>query len=170
MLILMGIHKHNNGVFYARKKVPKVLEEAVARVTAAPRPRVSWLKKSLGTKDARQANVLAKPVLIEFDRILEQAAKRLEAIPLRTELSEQEIARLSSYYFAALLEEDEGSRVDDFGEEEMFLRISRELEEVGEAAFSPFASSIKPAFGLSERQLCRKQESRKAGKQESRKA
>ena len=100
MRVLMGILKNTHGVYYVRKKVPKGLEEAVARVTAAPRQRVSWLQKSLRTKDAREANLLGKRVLIEFDRILEQAAKRLEAIPLRTELSEQEIARMSSYYFA----------------------------------------------------------------------
>jgi integrase len=155
----MGILKNNHGVYYVRKKVPRGLEEAVARVTGASRSSISWLKQSLRTKDARQANVLAKPVLIEFDRILEQATKRLEAMPLRTDLSEQEIARLASYYFASLLEEDEESRFDDLGEEEMFQRNTRELAEAGEVAYSPYASSVKPAFGLSERQLARKEES-----------
>jgi len=138
---------------------PMTPGEAVGRVTAASRPRGSWLKKSLRTKDAREANLVAKRVLIEFDRILEQAAKRLEAIPLRTELSEQEIERLSNYYFASLLEEDEEARLDDLGEEEMFQQITRELAEAGEDAVSPFPAAVRPAFGLSERQLYRKQES-----------
>ena len=159
MRVLMGILKNRHGVYYVRKKVPKGLEEAVARVTAAPRPRVSWLKRSLRTKDAREANVVGKRVLIEFDRVLEQATKRLQAKPVRTELSDQEIARLSGYYFASLIEEDEESRLDDLGEEEMFQQITRELAEAGEDVVSPFASAVKPAFGLSERQLYRKHES-----------
>ena len=50
------------------KKVPPKLEKAVSGVLEASRPRVSWLQKSLHTKDLREANVRAKPVLTEFDR------------------------------------------------------------------------------------------------------
>jgi len=155
----MGILKNTHGVYYVRKKVPRGLEEAVARVTAAPRSRVSWLKKSLRTKDAREANLVAKRVLIEFDRILEQAAKRLQEKPTRTELSDQEIARLSNYYFASLLEEDEAFRLDDKGDEELFQNIGRQLAEAGVEAVSSFPSTPKPAFGLSDRQLYKSQES-----------
>ncbi len=49
------------------------LEVATARLTGANKERVSWLKKTLGTKDEKQAKVLAKPVMMKFDRILAQA-------------------------------------------------------------------------------------------------
>lgn len=126
---------------------------------AAPRRRVAWLKRSLRTKDTRQANILAKPVLIEFDRILEQATKRLETRPKRTELSDQEISRLSSYHYASLLEENGGPRLDDLGDEEQFRQIGRQLVEEGVPAVPSFPRSEKPAFGLSERQLSKKYES-----------
>ncbi len=64
MRLLMGIVKDRHGTFYARKKVPKKLEAAVAQIIDPGKPRVSWLKRSLGTKDARQANARAKPVLM----------------------------------------------------------------------------------------------------------
>ena len=43
------------------------------------KPRVAWLKKSLGTKDLKAAKVRATSVLMEFDRILAQA----EALSLK---------------------------------------------------------------------------------------
>jgi hypothetical protein len=64
----MGIIRNRHGVYEARKKVPKRLEEATATVLGVPKRRQSWLKKSLGTKDLREAKIRAKPVLMEFDR------------------------------------------------------------------------------------------------------
>jgi uncharacterized protein DUF6538 len=64
----MGVIRSKQGVYYARKKVPPKLEAAVSTVLGASRPRLSWLKKSLHTKEQREANIRAKPVLMEFDR------------------------------------------------------------------------------------------------------
>ena len=48
MRVLMGLIKDRHGTYYARKKVPKALEAAVARVLANGKLRQPWLKKSLG--------------------------------------------------------------------------------------------------------------------------
>lgn len=77
----MGVLKSKHGVYYVRKKVPPKLEQAVSTVRGVPRSRVSWLKRSLHTKDLREANVRAKPVLMEFDRILARAEVLLQAAP-----------------------------------------------------------------------------------------
>ena len=70
MRVIMGVLKSKHGVYYVRKKVPAKLERAVSTVLGVPRSRVSWLKRSLHTKDPREANIKAKPVLIEFDCVL----------------------------------------------------------------------------------------------------
>ncbi len=69
----MGVIKNRHGVHCARRKVPPELAGAVARHTGSARERQSWLQRSLRTKDFREANIRAKPVLIEFDQILEKA-------------------------------------------------------------------------------------------------
>ena len=79
---------------------------------------MSWLKKSLRTKDAREANIKAKPVLMAFDSVLARAAGLLLNTPTRTHLSEREIERMAQYQFASMLEEDEGT-----GSEELFQSI-----------------------------------------------
>jgi len=79
---------------------------------------VSWLKKSLRTKDAREANIKAKPVLMAFDSVLARAAGLLLNTPTRTHLSEREIERMAQYQFASMLEEDEAT-----GSEELFQSI-----------------------------------------------
>jgi hypothetical protein len=61
----MGMIKYDYGVWHVRRKVPKALEVATARVMGVPKERVSWLKKTLGTKDEKRAKVLAKPVMME---------------------------------------------------------------------------------------------------------
>jgi hypothetical protein len=66
----MGLIKNEHGVFHVRRKVPKGLEAATARVMGVPKERVSWLKETLATKDEKQAKVLATPVMMKFDRIL----------------------------------------------------------------------------------------------------
>lgn len=67
---LMGISKDRHGTYYAIKKVPKELQEGVARVLDNGKRRQVWLKRSLGTKDLHQANIRAKPVLMDFDRVI----------------------------------------------------------------------------------------------------
>jgi hypothetical protein len=65
----MGLVKNEHGTYHVRRKVPKNLEAAVARLAGTGKLRVAWLKRSLGTKDVREANVRAKPIMMEFDRV-----------------------------------------------------------------------------------------------------
>ena len=55
MRLLMGITKDRHGTYYARKKVPPRLQEAVARVLNNDKARQVWLKRSLGAKHRDQA-------------------------------------------------------------------------------------------------------------------
>ena len=100
MRVGMGLIKNEHGVWLVRKKVPKRLEAATATVLGNGKPRVSWLKKTLRTKDKKQATITAKPVMMKFDRILADAEALLAERPLRTELSETEIKQLADYFYA----------------------------------------------------------------------
>jgi integrase len=110
----MGVVKDRHGTFYARKKVPKNLEAAVAKITDAGKSRVSWLKASLRTKDLKQANVQAKPVLAKFDAIIAEAAASVADRPLRTSLTQREQERMAAYHYALALRDDELSRTAGF--------------------------------------------------------
>jgi hypothetical protein len=94
---IMGVWKNKDGVYYVRKKVPAKLEQAVSTVLGVSRPKVAWLKRSLRTKDWREANVRAKPVLMEFDRVLAKAAVLVRDVPLVTDVSEILIERMAAY-------------------------------------------------------------------------
>ena len=63
---LMGLIKDRHGTYCAQQKVPTRLQAAVAQVLGKGKPRQAYLKKSLGTKDLKAANVRAKPVLAGF--------------------------------------------------------------------------------------------------------
>jgi integrase len=154
----MGVLKSKDGIYFVRKKVPAKLEEAVSTVLGASRPRVSWLKRSLRTKDPREANIKAKPVLMDFDRVLAKAASLLRDVPLRTQLSEREIERMAAYQFAFMLEEDEEVRRDGTGSEPSFQWITTQLRENGAVFRDQFATIGRPAFGLSDREMLKLQE------------
>src|SRR4051812_13140768 len=109
----MGIFKDRHGTYYVRKKIPDQLGEAVARLTSSDKRRVSWLKRSLRTKDSRQANVLAKPVLMQIDQLLARAKASLAPLPMRETLSDREIEKMAAYHFASKLAEDEEHRMGD---------------------------------------------------------
>ena len=74
---LMGVIKDRHGTYYAQQRVPERLQKAVARVLGCKKPRQVFLKKSLGTKVLKAANVRAKPVLAGFDRIIRDVPPRL---------------------------------------------------------------------------------------------
>ena len=99
----MGLSKNRHGTYYAVKKVPAHLQEAVADVLDNGKPRQVWLKRSLGTKDRSEANRRVKVVQIEFDRTLERAKGLLVERPIRDSLSDAEIKRIAEYHFAELL-------------------------------------------------------------------
>ncbi|MGM4919556.1 DUF6538 domain-containing protein [Tardiphaga sp. 813_E8_N1_3] len=113
MRALMGLIKDRHGTYYAQQKVPERLQVAVARVLGGGKPKQAYLKKSLGTKDLRAANVRAKPVQMEFDRVLREAAALAAPKvkpPVRSNLNAAEIARMSEALYGKLLADDEAFR------------------------------------------------------------
>jgi hypothetical protein len=126
----MSIIKNEHGVFHVRKKVPKKLEAAAAQAVGASKPRVAWLKQSLGTKDHKEAKRLAPPVLMKFDRILAKAEALLAELPLRTSLDKREIDRIADYFDAHELAADEEDRREG-GSEALFQDIARQLDRQG---------------------------------------
>ena len=57
----MGTVRNRFGVYAARKKVPKHLQRAVAKLLGNEKDRQVWLKKSLGAKDLRTAKIRSNP-------------------------------------------------------------------------------------------------------------
>ena len=80
----MGLIKNEHDLWCVRRNVPKHLEEAVATVLGASKSRQPWLKRSLRTKDEKRAKVLAKPVMMEFDRVIADAEALLVQQPSKT--------------------------------------------------------------------------------------
>ncbi len=150
----MGIIRDKRtGIYHARKKVPEGLEETTAQVLRHDKSRLSWLTRTLGTKDKRQANVLGKPVLAEFDRVLARAAALIAARPVQSQLSDRDISRIAAYHFASKLAEDDDIRRNGTGSEAVFHNIARQLQELGVPAVSPFDIRDVPTFGLSDREM-----------------
>ncbi|WP_271583115.1 site-specific integrase [Bradyrhizobium sp. CCBAU 45389] len=114
----MGVIKDRHGTYCARKTVPEKpegLQAAVARALNNGKAAQKHLKKSLGTKDTREANIRAKPVLAEFDRIIAKAKASLAAttVPIvkRSSLNDTEIKRMAEWVYAEALKEDEALRL-----------------------------------------------------------
>jgi hypothetical protein len=107
---MSSVSKNRHGVYYVRKKVPKRLEQPTAELLGNGKPRQVFLKRTLDTKDLREANIRAKPVLIEFDRILAQAEALTVQRPMRTSLDKREIDQITSYFFACQLAADDEDR------------------------------------------------------------
>src|SRR5262245_41126480 len=147
MRAMMGLQKDRHGTYYARQKVPIRLQEAVARVLDNNKVKQVWLKRSLGTKDLRKANVRAKPVLMEFDRLIARAEGLLKARPVRTSLSDAEIRRMAEYVYAHTLSMHD-KYVCEAPEEEADFRRFTELDEGPQE----WADAI-PEYGLSDGQI-----------------
>src|SRR5262249_22361774 len=136
-----------HGTYCARRKVPEKLQNAVAQVLGNGKTKQTWLKRSLGTKVLQVANVRAKPVQMEFDRIFARAEDLLKARPLRTSLSKTEIKRMADYTFAqALAVHDEFIR-DAPAEEAEFRKITKQ-----EDGFQQWVEPV-PTYGLSGGQM-----------------
>ncbi len=149
----MGLIKNDHGVWHVRRKVPKALEEATATVMDVPKERVSWLKETLGTKDAQQAKVLAKPVMMKFDRVLAQARALLAEHPVRKELTDTEIKQIADYFYAHELVADEEIREGGAGSDPGFASIHRQLTEAGIEFTTPFTVAENTGSGLSDRMM-----------------
>ena len=158
MRAIMGIVKNRHGTYEARRKVPKRLEEATATVLGVSKRRQSWLKKSLGTKDLREANIRAKPVLMEFDRTLARAEALIAERPVRANLAPAEIARMAELHYAKVLADDEAQRRDGTGSEAVFQSVARQLADAGIEATTPFHIGSVPEFGLSDREVYKRGE------------
>ena len=133
MRVLMGIVKNEHGAFHVRRKVPAKLAAAVAQVTGSDKAKVSWLKRSLGTKDERQANVRAKPVMMELDQIIARAEASLKPMLLKASLSDAEIKRIAAYHFAFVLVEDEEQRQGDLEDTAEFGLSERRFRKLNES-------------------------------------
>jgi hypothetical protein len=154
MRLLMGITKNRHGTYYAIKQVPKHLQAAVAHVLNNGKARQSWLKRSLRTKDGAQANRTAKPVLIEFDRIIAQAEALQIERPLRSELSQREIEQIANFFYAHELAADEENRREG-GSEELFQAIAKQLDDACVEYDTPYAKGAVPTYGLSDREMAK---------------
>jgi hypothetical protein len=154
MRLVMGIVCHPNGVFYARKLVPDRLREAVAIVTNAKVTKVSWLKRSLRTRDPREANIRGKPVLAEYDDILGRAEASLTPLPLRESLTRREIDRIADYYYAEKLAEDDEIRLNGTGSEPLRQATATQLADMGiQPAAGYLRAGPPPEYGLSPREI-----------------
>jgi hypothetical protein len=150
----MSVIQNEHGVFVVRKKVPKKLEEAAAVVTATSKPRVAFLQRSLRTKDKREAQRLAPPVLMEFERVLAEAEALLMERPLRSELDPREIERIASFFYVSELAADEEGRREG-GSEASFQDVARQFDEAGIEYQTPYALGSVPKFGLSDREMAK---------------
>jgi hypothetical protein len=156
MRALMGLIKDRHGTYYAQKRVPERLQEAVAQVVKSDRPRQVFLKKSLGTKALKEANTRAKPVLMEFDRTLRDAEallKQPEHIATgRITLNDAEIKRMAEYVYAKALAWDERTR---YGRDELKRMEAEHIRLEGRPLAGPWAFPYEtlPAHGLSPAQL-----------------
>ena len=151
----MNLIKDRHGTYYAQRKVPERLQVAVARRQAKGKSKQVYLKKFLGTKDLKEANVRGKLVLAEFDRTLSAAAATVASVPvvLRPSLNATEIARMAEYVLHKTLAWDERFRV---GGREELKRLEVEVRrQVGEGEELPWAFPYEtlPPGGLSVAQL-----------------
>ena len=112
---LMGLIRDQEtalGVF--QRKVPELLQTAVARVLNSGKRKQVYLKKSLGTKDLKAANIRATSVIAGFDRTIASArvlAAQASAPPIqRQSLNGAEIARMAEALYGKLLAADEAFR------------------------------------------------------------
>ena len=119
-------------------------------------PRKKWLKKSLGTKDQKEAHIRAKPVLMGFDRVLAQASELIKQRPLRASLAQAEIERVAEYHFAVTLADDEDERREGTGSDELVASIARQLTHAGVEFEMPFPLGARREYGLSDREVAKR--------------
>jgi len=158
MYIGMGLRKNRHGVWIVRCKVPKPLEEPVARVLDNGKERQTYLQKSTGTKDQREAKRIAPTVLVDFRKTLDEAEALLEERPLRTSLAQSEIDRIAEFHYASVLAGDEEYTVEGAQADEDFVRsIADQLSQTGIEYDMPAPlDAQKPLYGLTNRQVTKR--------------
>jgi integrase len=152
-----GVAKNRHGVYYVRKKVPKRLEQPTAEFLGNGKSRQIFLKRTLDTKDLREANIRAKPVLMEFDRILAQAEALTVQRIMRATLEQREIEQITNYFFAHQLAIDDENRRDG-GSEQLFQSVAPQLSAAGVEYTTADQVGDPPTLGLSDREMRRRAE------------
>ncbi len=108
-----------------------------------------WLKRSLATKEIGEANRRVKAVLIEFDRVIEEAEELLAERPLRDTLSDAEIKQIADRHYAEMLHIDDEETREGTGRDEFMRSIGKQLDNKGLEYGTPIPpSDHTPAFGL----------------------
>jgi integrase len=154
---MSGVSKNRHGVYYVRKKVPKRLERPTAEVMGNGKSRQVFLKRTLDTKDLREANIRAKPILMEFDRILAQAEALTVQRPMRPTLEKREIEQITNYFFARQLAIDDEDRREG-GSEQLFQSVAQHLSAAGVEYTTPYRVGDPPKIGLSDREMHKRAE------------
>src|SRR5271166_2378433 len=159
MRAMNGVSKDRHGTYYVRRKVPKGLEEATAQHLGTGKGRQVFLKRSLSTKDLREANIRAKPVLMDFDKIIAQAEALVAKRPLRTSLQKREIEQIADFYYAHELTADDEDLLAG-GSEAGFQDIARQLDAAGVEYHHnfPIGDDHIAEFGLSKRDMFKRAE------------
>jgi hypothetical protein len=149
--------KNSAGTWCVQKKVPEKLQAAVARVLGSKKQTQVYLKKSLGTKDRREATRRATHALADLDRTLREAeALSKQKLPerkaqQRATVNDAEVKRMGEYVYAKALAWDERTR---YGRDE-FKRIQAEHERLEGPLSAPWAFPYEslPLHGWSPAQL-----------------
>jgi hypothetical protein len=157
MRAMNGVSKNRHGVYYVRKKVPKRLEQPAAEFLGNGKSRQIFLKRTLDTKDLREANIRAKPVLMEFDRILAQAEALTVRRPMRAGLEKREIEQITNYFFAHQLAIDDEDRHEG-GSEQVFQSVAQQLSAAGVEYTTEYQVGDPPKIGLSDREMQKRAE------------
>ncbi|WLB91327.1 site-specific integrase [Bradyrhizobium japonicum USDA 135] len=157
MRAMPGLIKDRHGTYYAQRKVPERLQEAVARVLNSEKPKQVFLKKSLGTKVFKEANVAATLVLADFNRTLASAEALLIERPVVPSLTDALIKRMAEFYYASLLAVDEEERQEGTGSEPIFQSVAAQLTAAGIAFNTPFKVGELPEAGLSDREVFKRE-------------
>jgi integrase len=154
MLVGLGLIKNEHGVWIVRRKVPRRLREAVARVLDNGKERQTWLQRSLCTKDKKEATRLAPEVLQAFSKTLAEAEAQLAERPLRTALAKAEIDRIADFHFASVLAGDDEATREASKDEDFVRSIADQLDAAGVnySMAVPFDAK-RPAYGLTNRQI-----------------
>ena len=119
--------------------------------------RQTWLKRSLATKDAGDANRRGKTVQLDFDRILDSAKGLLAARPLRDNLSDAEINLIADHHYWWMLHSDDEETREGTGRDEAMRAIAKQFDEAGVKYTMPIPpSEHTPPFGLSRSDVFRK--------------
>jgi integrase len=154
---MRGVSKNRHGVYYVRKKVPKRLEQPTAEFLGNGKSRQIFLKRTLDTKDLREANIRAKPVLMEFDRILARAEALTVQRPMRATLENREIEQITNYFFAYQLAIDDEDRREG-GSQQLFQSLAQQLSAAGVEDTTAYQVGDPPKIGLSDREMHKRAE------------